>query len=120
MTIFLSAQADKSICGTDKSLSRRQTLGTLPIRIRYTHRLYVRQIVAKKCAWNLDDIMVWYSPCLHLASSLLPSPPPPPQRLPLLHFAIMPLPPHLEDQLSLFDFYLGFKRLQNLSPTLTF
>jgi hypothetical protein len=30
MTIFLSARVDKSICGTDKSLSRRQTLGTSP------------------------------------------------------------------------------------------
>jgi hypothetical protein len=29
--------------------------------------------------------------------------------LPLLRFAIMPLPPHLEDQLSLFDFLSGFQ-----------
>jgi hypothetical protein len=59
--------------------------------------------------WNLDDIMVWYSPCSPLASSLLPLPPPPPPRSPLLRFAIMPLPPHLEDQLSLFDFLSGFQ-----------
>jgi hypothetical protein len=53
--------------------------------------------------------MVWYSPRSPLASSPLPSPPPPPPRLPLLRFAIMPLPPHLEDQLSLFDFLSGFE-----------
>jgi hypothetical protein len=55
--------------------------------------------------------MVWYSPRSPLASSPLPSPPPPPPppRSPLLRFAIMPLPPHLEDQLSLFDFLSGFQ-----------
>jgi hypothetical protein len=53
--------------------------------------------------------MVWYSPCSPLASSLLPLPPPPPPWSPLLRFAIMPLPPHLKDQLSLFDFLSGFQ-----------
>jgi hypothetical protein len=50
--------------------------------------------------------MVCYSPCLPLASSLLLLPPPPTPRSPL---PIMPLPPHLEDQLSLFDFLSGFQ-----------
>jgi hypothetical protein len=46
---------------------------------------------------------------LPLVSSPLPLPPPPPPRSPLLRFAIMPLPPHLEDQLSSFDFLSVFQ-----------
>ena len=50
-----------------------------------------------------------YSPLLPLASRPLPLPPPPPPWPPLLLFAVMPLPPHLEDPLSLFDVLSGFQ-----------
>ena len=50
-----------------------------------------------------------YSPLLPLASRPLPLPPPPPPRPPLLLFAIMPLPPHLKDPLSSFDFLSRFQ-----------
>jgi hypothetical protein len=50
-----------------------------------------------------------YSPLSPLASRPLPLPSPPPPRPPLLLFAVMPLPPHLEDPLSLFDVLSGFQ-----------
>jgi hypothetical protein len=50
-----------------------------------------------------------YSPLLPLASHPLPLPPPPLPRPPLMRFAVMPLPPHLEDPLSLFDVLSRFQ-----------
>jgi hypothetical protein len=55
-----------------------------------------------------------------LASCPLKLPPPPLPQPPLLLFATMPLPPHLEDPLSLFDVLSGFQEDAEFAPNFDF
>jgi hypothetical protein len=61
-----------------------------------------------------------YSPLSPSASCPLPLPPPPPSQPPLLLLAVMPLPPHPKDLLSLFDVLSGFQEDSEFTPNFDF
>jgi hypothetical protein len=84
MTIFLSARADKSICGTDKSLSRRQILGPLQTHSLETSLYFLPNscqvvYVEHQSLTHLSPLASPHRPSLPPPPPPLPPPPPPPR-----------------------------------------